>query len=406
MLAIIGVKARSAEPPDAVQQFGALRQAAHEAHQRGDKSAYLQGSKRLYEFLHASPQGRLQLIAAELFAGDRAAALADLHDYVVMGGSDDDALKDRRFEALRAQAGFAAESAAMARNAAPESQGTPMLTLEPAEFVPEDIDYDSRSDTFFITSVLNRSIISVRHLKDVSTFAKPLDSWPVMAIKVDGARGRVWATEIAAGEGQSAVLEYDLQGKLLARVPGPKGSQLGDMALEADGAVLVADGEGGGIYRVAAAEDRLTRIDRGDFVSPQTPCPLPDGRILIPDYVRGIASLDPKSGRIQWLSAPRHQLDGIDGLYLHGHSLIATQNGTSPERVVRFDLDPTLSHVESEFIIERATPTLGDPTHGVVVGKYFYYLANSGWQGLDEHARKKAGAVLSAPLLMRAPLAP
>jgi hypothetical protein len=74
--------------------------------------------------------------------------------------------------------------------------------------------------------------------------------------------------------------------------------------------------------------------------------------------------------------------------------------------VVRFDMDPTLLHVESEYVIERSTPTLGDPTHGVVVGKYFYYLANSGWPGLDEHARKKTGAVLSAPLLMRAPLAP
>ncbi|HEY2686713.1 MAG TPA: hypothetical protein VGI93_24580 [Steroidobacteraceae bacterium] len=406
MLAITGEMARGAGAPDAPQQFGALRQAAHEAHQRGDKAAYLEGSKRLYEFLNASPQARLQLIAAELFAGDSAAALSSLHDYVVMGGSYDDALKDQRFDALRAQPGFGDESAGMAKNAAPESHSTRQLALEPAEFVPEDIDYDAPSDTFFITSVLNRSIISVRHLKDVHTFAMSPDSWPMMAIKVDGARGHLWATEIAAGEGQSAVLEYDLHGNLLKRLPGPKGSQFGDMALEADGAVLVADGEGGGIYRVAAAEDRLRRIDRGDFVSPQTPCPLPDGRILIPDYVRGIGSLDPKSGRVQWLRAPRHQLDGIDGLYRYGRTLIATQNGASPERVVRFDMDPTLLHVESEYVIERSTPTLGDPTHGVVVGKYFYYLANSGWPGLDEHARKKTGAVLSAPLLMRAPLAP
>ena len=31
--------------------------------------------------------------------------------------------------------------------------------------------------------------------------------------------------------------------------------------------------------------------------------------------------------------------------------------------------------------------TLGDPTHGVVVGDYFYYIANSGWDVLDEHGQ-------------------
>jgi len=100
----------------------------------------------------------------------------------------------------------------------------------------------------------------------------------------------------------------------------------------------------------------------------------------------------------------KHALSGIDGLYVFGNTLIATQNGTSPERVVRFTLDASNTQVLSEFIIERATPTLGDPTHGVVVGEYFYYIANSGWDSLDDHGVLKEGKTLSAPVIMRAKL--
>ncbi len=97
-------------------------------------------------------------------------------------------------------------------------------------------------------------------------------------------------------------------------------------------------------------------------------------------------------------------LNGIDGLYFAAGKLIAVQNGTSPERVVVFTLDKTLTTIESQTIIERSTSTLGDPTHGVVIGKEFYYIANSGWDVIDDHGNMKPGAKLSRPRIMRAPL--
>ena len=82
-------------------------------------------------------------------------------------------------------------------------------------------------------------------------------------------------------------------------------------------------------------------------------------------------------------------------------TLISVQNGASPERVVAFTLDPTLSEVAAETILERSTETLGDPTHGVVVGKDFYYIANSGWDILDDHGNPKPGAKPTQPRMMR-----
>jgi hypothetical protein len=100
----------------------------------------------------------------------------------------------------------------------------------------------------------------------------------------------------------------------------------------------------------------------------------------------------------------RFALNGIDGLYFDRGRLIAVQNGTSPERVVAFTLDPSYTRIESETIIERSTSTLGDPTHGVVVDNDFYYIANSGWDAVDDHGNMKPGAKPSAPRMMRAQL--
>jgi hypothetical protein len=122
---------------------------------------------------------------------------------------------------------------------------------------------------------------------------------------------------------------------------------------------------------------------------------------MVPDYLRGIGILDLETKRIAWLAMEgRHALSGIDGLYLFGKALLATQNGTSPERVVRFELNASLAHVARESIIERATPTLGDPTHGVVIGNRFCYIANSGWDALDEHGNIQAGKTVSPSLIM------
>lgn len=71
------------------------------------------------------------------------------------------------------------------------------------------------------------------------------------------------------------------------------------------------------------------------------------------------------------------------------------------ERVVVFTLDATLTRIESETIIERSTGTLGDPTHGVVIDNEFYYIANSGWDSIDDHGNMKRGAKPSVPRIMR-----
>jgi hypothetical protein len=276
--------------------------------------------------------------------------------------------------------------------------------------LPEDIDYDSRSKRFFVSSILEHEIVALDDAGHQQLFAESPDHWPVLALKVDSKRRRLWATEVglqdfssvaAADWGRSVLLEYDLdRGTLLARHDGPLHSNLGDMALASNGDPIVADGTGGGIYRLHA--NGLRRIDHGDFISPQTIAICSDGRsVFVPDYVRGIAAFDLATGSVHWLSMKgRYALDGIDGLYCHGSSLVAVQNGTSPVRVINFALNGSRSAVVADTIVERATATLGEPTRGVFVGRTFFYIANSGWDALYDHGAVRASAQLSPALIM------
>jgi len=136
----------------------------------------------------------------------------------------------------------------------------------------------------------------------------------------------------------------------------------------------------------------------GEFLSPQTPALSADGKVLyVPDYVRGIAAITLKDRKLRWLRPGAHiTLTGIDGLYLDHGSFIAVQNGVTPERIVRISAD-----LQEQTVLEANWPGLGEPTHGVVVGRDFYFLANTGWNAFDAQGKKVPGALAVESSLWR-----
>lgn len=407
----------SSQASTAIEQFQKLQEALRLAHAAGDAAAYLGSARKMQGFLNGSPKSILQRMSAEAFAGDTNKALLSLTEFVHMGQSNEEILKAKQFDAMREAPRYKEIHDAMVSNSSAISVARKVLLLPETALIPEDIDYDPKAKLFYVTSVFSKEIFSIDADGRARVFAKAPDHWPMMAIKIDTRHRVLWATEVAIDSftlsphedwGRSATLIYDLKsGALLHRVEGPPHAALGDMTLTSDGDAIVSDGDHGGVYRIDRTSWQIARLDNGDFISPQTAALLPDGQhLLVPDYVRGIGILDFKTKAVFWIPMEgKYALSGIDGLYLSGRTLIATQNGTSPERVVRFDLDASLRHVESESILERATSTLGDPTHGVVVDGSFYYIANSGWDVLDEHGNRKAGSNPSRAIVMRADLA-
>jgi hypothetical protein len=409
-LTVAALLAQGVQPAAAIDQFAQLQQGLRGSH--GDASAYLALSKTMYAFLNGSPRATLQLMSAQA-ASDPDDALRSFAQFVAMGQSSEEVFKSKSFDPLRALPKYQQIHADMSANTARQTSASEAFALQPTAQVPEDIDFDAPSKLFYVSTVLGRQILQVDLSGRAKLFASAPDQWPMMALKVDSKRRVLWATEVAIDGfasapkedwGRSAILQFDLRsGRLLHRIEGPPKAALGDMALSRDGDVLVSDGEHGGVYLVDRSSLAVKRIDGGEFVSPQTPAALPDGKhILVPDYVRGIGVLDLETKQVVWMPTEgKHALSGIDGLYAVGNLLLATQNGASPERVVRFTLNDSKTGVVAEDILERATPTLGDPTHGVVVGNDFYYIANSGWDALDDHGHLLKGKELPTARVMR-----
>jgi hypothetical protein len=413
VLLVVATSLFAQRTDSAIQQLQSLQARLHKSHAANDWPSNLIAARELKTLLNDDPASLLEVARAEVHLGDFPAAFRELQQFVRMGQSTDLTVPSLDFAPRLAKPEFATIQSAMEANRQPISLASTAVLLPGSNLLPEDLDYDPNGHRFLVTSILQKKIVAITVGGAGNEFARAPDNWPMMAIKIDRPRNLVWATEVAlqgfssaleSDWGRSAVLCYDLKtGKLLRRVEGPRGSSLGDMSLLANGDVVVSDGEGGGVYRLSVKNSVLQRLDAGDFISPQTPTTHPDGdHIFVPDYERGIAVLDLSTRQVHWLAtAGQFALNGIDGLYFDRGKLIAVQNGTSPERVIAFTLNPALSEITSETILERSTDTLGDPTHGVVVGDDFYYIADSGWNSIDDHGNIKPGAKPSVPRLMR-----
>lgn len=404
--------APSSKPRTAVEELARLQEQAHAARVAGNKQARLRAVLQMVRLLNGAPDAVEAEAQAYAEAEDNARALAALREFADLGQSDSALLRgdDKKFAAIKDRPEYQEILKRFAENEKPVSRAQQVFELADPRILAEDIDYDARSHSFLITSVLEKKIIRVFADGRSTDFASSPSHWPMLAIKVDAGRQLVWATEVAldgftaapkSDWGRSGVLCFDLPtGALQYRLEGPPHTALGDMVLTRQGIPIISDGSGGGVYRVV--EKKLERIDDGEFISPQTPAMHPDGRhVFVPDYARGIGILDLTTRQVQWVNQNGHAMNGVDGLYFNQSSLFATQNGTSPERVIRFQMDSSLSRIVSAEVVERSTATLGDPTHGAVVGDFFYYIANSGWSAVDDHGDLKPKASFTPARIMR-----
>ena len=247
--------------------------------------------------------------------------------------------------------------------------------------------------------------------------------WPTLAVAADPKRNVLWVTASAMpgfsgfpkeDEGKAMLMEIDAKsGKLLRSFdPGTAGpAVLGDMCVTGEGTVYVTDSIGGGVYRLRNDQQsaKLGKIADGLF-SPQTPVPARDGhRVFVADYTMGIAVIDlpgpgtaPNPGaKLNYLPHPENvAVVGLDGLYQNGDSLVGIQNGTQPERILRFVMNTEQTEIRGAQVIHQVGQL--DPTHAVEVDGWFYAVTNVGWSKVDDNTGQlKPGEKFTLPGLVR-----
>ena len=347
---------------------------------------------RLKDLLDGRGDIVYRLAKVEASLGNQAAAMEWLSIFSRMGLQVTDPAGDAAFSSIKENADFRAILHRLKAATAPVTESRLFATLPQNDLILEDVTYDSVSGRFFLSSVRHRKIISLTMNGHVEDFV-PEGGWPILALAADSARRSLWATTAAmpeglgynpADEGKSALLKFSLvSGKLLKRYELPPGAKhsLGDMTLSEAGDAYVSDSLGS-IYYVDHQRDRIELVfGPGTFLSPQTPALSPDGKkLFVPDYARGISIVNLVTRETKLIEHPPDlSLAGIDGMYLAGRSIVAIQNGTVPERLIRMHLDAELTKVLRWETVEANWRGLGDPTHGVRVGNQFYFIANSGW---------------------------
>ncbi|HEY6248816.1 MAG TPA: hypothetical protein VI685_02580 [Candidatus Angelobacter sp.] len=365
----------------------------------------------------------LRMASVEARLGNKDEALRWMEKYAAMGlrfdVAKDDDLKSLNSPALTRE---------MAEHSNAIEKPELVCTLPLPNLMPEDLTFDKTANSFVVSSIQHHTLYRVTPPKSGAgpcTLKEiPLEEqarrWPVLAVSADSTRKLLWMTASAmAGftgvtkedEGKASLLAIDgTTGKVVRRfdLSDSNPAVLGDMSVAADGTVYVTDSIGGGVYRVRGhlARAKLEKI-AGDFFSPQTPVVAGDGkRLFVGDYSMGIAVVDliaaNQPGQLNYLPHPENvAVTGLDGLYLSGDSLIGIQNGTDPERIVRYHLNSAQTEITSCEVIEQSTQRLGDPTHVIEWNGWFYVSANVGWNKVDDQGQLKSGEHFTSPILLR-----
>lgn len=286
------------------------------------------------------------------------------------------------------------------------------------ELIPEGIAYDPHARIFYVGSTYRRKIVSVDRKGAVRDFTSEAQEGllGVVGMKVDAERRLLWAVSTNAGGGMpgkgldrdclgcSAVFKYDLgKGRLIKKyVLGNKPNVhfLNDLTINSRGDAFITDTVTGDIYLISRGKDELELfVNLGQQAFPNGIDLSGDEKHLFVAAAGGIRVVDLRDKKSRTLELP----DGvspvvIDGLYFYKGGLIAVQPFADRRKVVRYHLDEEANAVSRVEVIESEHPLFNQPTTGVIVGKDFYYIANSQLQ-LFRSIHKPDGAYDKGRLL-------
>lgn len=297
----------------------------------------------------------------------------------------------------------------------PIGESEKVFVLPDDVLLPEAIAWDESRQKFLIGTVAEGQIVAVgmdgQH-EELLRANKENGLWAIIDILVDQSRNRLWVTSAAVkgysgfnpvDKGRSGLFEFNLETlELVRRYPVPVDGQphkLGSMVLNPNGDIYIADRILPLIYLKLADDEKLKPVMAlREMISQRGLAMQPDGRVMyVADREMGIMVVDVKAGKAGLLQGPETlNLGGIDGLYLKDNRLFVIQNGISPQRVMRLELNTNGTKVENVRPLAVAQPDFDLPSFGTIEGDSLYYFANS--QHLGKKGSQKPVTVLRTDL--------
>ena len=220
--------------------------------------------------------------------------------------------------------------------------------------------------------------------------------------------------DLAPGElGAAGLFAFDLKTgapKQKVLLPPEVKAVLGDLVIAADGTIYASDGGNAAIWRLKPGADALERVfDDPRFVSPQGLVLSDDQRTLIvADYAMGLYAINLETGKMTSISASSGTTAlGIDGLCrADDGTLVAVQNGISPQRVVTIRLDEEISRIAKLQVIAANSDLHGEPTLCATSGPSVFYIANAPWARFDGAGTDIGSGPFPEAIVAKTPIAP
>jgi len=397
-----------------------LRMIAADAAKAGDHAKALTALSEALKLRPGHPGILLALASAEAFTGDGESAMTHLQQVSAMGLTA--RIADRpEFLSLQLKPRFIGAKVQMQMNGDPKGDPASAFTLGDGAALFEGIAVDGAEA--FAGSVRERRIVRIEGgvAKDFIA-AKSGGLFSVFGLAIDKPRGLLWAASTASsltpdldeGElGEAGVFAFDLETgepKVKALLPADVKAAIGDVAIAADGTVYASDGANGALWRLKPGSEKLERVfDDPRFVAPQGLVVSADQRFLIvADYAMGLYVINLETAKMTSISAASSVTTlGIDGLSLADDgTIVATQNGISPERVVALTFDPDFVRLEKLRILAANSPLHDGIALAAAAGPFVYYIANAPWGRIGEDGKDTGKGPFPEAIVAKVAIAP
>ncbi len=384
-----------------------LRRAAQEAYQKKDYAAAREAYAAALALRPDSPRYLHNLAATQALTSREPEALATLRRLAALGIATA-VDRDPDFASLQGKPAFNAIRATLAENRDTRGEADLLAELPGRTGIIEGIVFRERTGDLFLGDVHHRCIWRRDHDGRLARFTVEHEElFGIFGLALDETRDALWAATSALPEmsgftgtqkGRAALAEFALSSSDLRRiieVPSDgRDHVLGDLVVARDGTVYATDSLAPIIWKYTPGGEEMEKfLESPNFVSLQG-LVLSDKALVVADYANGLFVIDLTSTQPTarpLAPPPNSTLVGLDGLVPVSGGLVAIQNGTTPQRVLRVALAPDLNAIKSVTVVAAALPHFADLTLVTLVNGRPTFLANAGWDDFDptkaEHPR-------------------
>ena len=275
-----------------------------------------------------------------------------------------------------------------------KASATSPLIFSAAGLAAVGLGYDAVSGRFIIGDRKDRRLLVVGERSGRLASLAGVDAGfdEVSAFEIDAIEGDLWVVSSSSQSRSSTLHKLQLiSGRVLTSIPLPtdeRPSRFTDVAVTPQ-SILVLDGEGRRLYRVAKKGRTLELVARLAASDCSSLAPASDGSAYVA-YDRGILRIDLVTRAMTVVEpAPQTSLENLRWVRWHRGSLIAIQGALGgPFRLLRIRLDDAGRRVKSIDVLD-GNVTLSAPTSATLSGGVVYYLGQVEPVSSDQFEVKK-----------------